>query len=115
MVLASLLIVVKCCSQIFLLWRKMMKKFISALILTALLLSSILAIVPASAAEATDRESILVNSKSDQFAGKGPAFYYDYHLYEHEVGEYPSTNWVRRENLLICSVHLTPQVEVHPL
>jgi hypothetical protein len=67
----------------------MMKKFISALILTALLLSSILAIVPASAAEATDRESILVNSKSDQFAGKGPAFYYDYHLYEHEVGEYP--------------------------
>lgn len=67
----------------------MMKKLISALILTALLLSSILAIIPASAAEASGRESILVNSKSDQFAGEGPAFYYNYHLYDHEVAKYP--------------------------
>ena len=52
-----------------------MKKLISALILTALLLSSILAIVPASAADAGGRESIIVNSRADQMAGVGPSFY----------------------------------------
>lgn len=66
-----------------------MKKLISALILTALLLSSVLAMIPASAAEATGRESILTNSRADQFAGEGPAFYYNYHLYDHEVAKYP--------------------------
>ena len=73
----------------------MMKKLISALILAALLLSSVLAIVPASAAGDSGRESIIVNSRDNQMAGEGPSFYYNYHLYAHEVGEYP-INSVKR-------------------
>ena len=73
----------------------MMKKLISALILAALLLSSVLAIVPASAAGESGRESIIVNSRDNQMAGEGPSFYYNYHLYAHEVGEYP-INSVKR-------------------
>ena len=72
-----------------------MKKLISALILAALLLSSVLAIVPASAAGDSGRESIITNSRDNQMAGEGPAFYYNYHLYAHEVGEYP-INSVKR-------------------
>ena len=89
MVLKRSLIAFKCFWQIFHKRRMMMKKLISALILTALLLSSILAIVPASAADAGGRESIIVNSRADQMAGVGPSFYYNYHLYEHEVALYP--------------------------
>ena len=72
-----------------------MKKLISVLVLSALMLSSILAIVPASAAGASGRESIIVNSRDNQMAGEGPSFYYNYHLYAHEVGEYP-INSVKR-------------------
>ena len=72
-----------------------MKKLISVLILTALLLSSVLAIVPASAAGASGRESIIVNSRDNQMAGEGPSFYYNYHLYAHEVNQYP-INSVKR-------------------
>ena len=73
----------------------MMKKLISALILTALLLSSVLAIVPVSAAGESGRESIIVNSRDNQMAGEGPSFYYNYHLYAHEVNQYP-INSVKR-------------------
>ena len=72
-----------------------MKKLISALILTALLLSSVLAIVPVSAAGESGRESIIVNSRDNQMAGEGPSFYYNYHLYAHEVNQYP-INSVKR-------------------
>ena len=68
-----------------------MKKIISALILTALLLSSILAIIPVAAEEEApaERESILVNSQPDQYNGLGPAFYYDFRLYQANVNYYP--------------------------
>ena len=68
-----------------------MKKIISALILTALLLSSLLAIIPVAAEEEApaERESILVNSQPDQYNGLGPAFYYDFRLYQANVNYYP--------------------------
>ena len=67
-----------------------MKKIISILVLTAMLLSSLLAIIPAAAEEATEeRQSILVNSQPDQYNGLGPAFYYDFRLYQANVNYYP--------------------------
>ena len=67
-----------------------MKKIISILVLTAMLLSSLLAIIPAAAEEATEeRQSILVNSQPDQYNGLGPAFYYDFRLYQANVNFYP--------------------------
>lgn len=68
-----------------------MKKIISFLIVTALLLAAVVAIIPASAEEAEPqkRESILVNSQPDQYNGIGPAFYYDYRLYTHNVNYFP--------------------------
>ena len=68
-----------------------MKKIISALILTALLLSSLLAIIPIAAEEEApaERESILVNSQPNQYNGLGPAFYYDFRLYQANVNYYP--------------------------
>ena len=54
-----------------------MKKIISVLILVALLLSSILAIVPVAAEEAEPaaRKNVLATPRDDQMAGIGPAFY----------------------------------------
>lgn len=67
-----------------------MKKIISALILVALLLSSILAIVPIAAEEAEEeRTSILINSQPDQYNGLGPAFFFDYPLYIHDINYFP--------------------------
>ena len=67
-----------------------MKKIISMLVLAALLLASILAIVPAAAEEAEPaRKNVLATSRDDQMAGIGPAFYYDYHLYDYNIGQYP--------------------------
>ena len=68
-----------------------MKKIISALIITALLLSSILAIIPVAAEEAAPQErvNILTNSRDSQMAGEGPAFYYDYPLYLHNINNFP--------------------------
>ena len=67
-----------------------MKKIISILVLTAMLLSSLLAIIPAAAEEATEeRKSILVNSQPDQYNGLGPAFFYDFRLYQANVNYYP--------------------------
>ena len=67
-----------------------MKKIISILVLTAMLISSLLAIIPAAAEEATEeRKSILVNSQPDQYNGLGPAFFYDFRLYQANVNYYP--------------------------
>jgi hypothetical protein len=67
-----------------------MKKIISVLILTALLLSSILAIIPVAAEEeATEKVNVLATSKDDQMNGVGPAFYYNYPLFNHDIGKYP--------------------------
>ena len=67
-----------------------MKKIISALIITALLLSSILAIIPVAAEEeATEKVNVLLTSKDDQMNGVGPAFYYNYPLFNHDIGKYP--------------------------
>ena len=68
-----------------------MKKIISALILAALLLSSILAIIPIAAAEETteQRVNMAAGSTADQNAGIAPSFYYDYHLYKHGVDIFP--------------------------
>ena len=68
-----------------------MKKIISALILTALMLSSILAIIPVAAAEeeAPEKVNVLMTSRDDQMNGVGPAFYYNYPLFNHDIGKYP--------------------------
>ena len=67
-----------------------MKKIISALIITALLLSSILAIIPVAAEEASEqRVNMAAGSTADQNAGIAPSFYYDYHLYKHGVDIFP--------------------------
>ena len=67
-----------------------MKKIISALILTALLLSSLLAIIPVAAEEeAAQKVNVLATTKDDQMNGVGPAFYYNYHLFEFDIGKYP--------------------------
>ncbi|MBR2346230.1 MAG: FIVAR domain-containing protein [Clostridia bacterium] len=67
-----------------------MKKIISALIITALLLSSILAIIPVAAEEASEqRVNMAAGSSADQNAGIAPSFYYDYHLYKHGVDIFP--------------------------
>ena len=68
-----------------------MKKIISALILAALLLSSILAIIPVAAAGETteQRVNMAAGSTADQNAGIAPSFYYDYHLYKHGVDIFP--------------------------
>ena len=67
-----------------------MKKIISALILTALLLSSILAIIPVAAEEeAPEKVNVLMTSRDDQMNGIGPAFYYNYPLFNHDIGKYP--------------------------
>ena len=73
-----------------------MKKIISALIITALLLSSILAIIPVAAEETTtEKKNVLANPRNDQMAGIGPAYYYDYHLFDFDIGQYPMNEVVR--------------------
>ena len=74
-----------------------MKKIISALVLTAIMLSSILAIVPIAAAEetTTGKNNVLFNPRNDQMAGKGPAFYYDFHLFDYDIGQYPMNEIVK--------------------
>lgn len=64
----------------------------------ALLISSILTVIPASAEEtagASGKKNVLANPRDDQMAGIGSAFYYDFHLYEHDIGQYPITDIVR--------------------
>ena len=68
-----------------------MKKIISALILTALLLSSILAIVPVAAEEAGDAKVnvLLSGGPADHEGGTANALFYNYPLYNFVVGTYP--------------------------
>ena len=68
-----------------------MKKIISALIITALLLSSILAIVPVAAEEAGDAKVnvLLSGGPADHEGGTAKALFYNYPLYNFVVGTYP--------------------------
>ena len=68
-----------------------MKKIISALILTALLLSSILAIIPVAAEEAGDAKVnvLLSGGPADHEGGTANALFYNYPLYNFAVGTYP--------------------------
>ena len=68
-----------------------MKKIISTLILTALLLSSILAIVPVAAEEAGDAKVnvLLSGGAADHEGGTANALFYNYPLYNFVVGTYP--------------------------
>ena len=68
-----------------------MKKIISALILTALLLSSILAIVPVAAEEVGDAKVnvLLSGGAADHEGGTANALFYNYPLYNFVVGTYP--------------------------
>ena len=68
-----------------------MKKIISALILTALLLSSILAIIPVAAEEAVDAKvNVLISGgPADHEGGTAKALFYNYPLYNFVVGTYP--------------------------
>ena len=68
-----------------------MKKIISALILTALLLSSILAIVSVAAEEAGDAKVnvLLSGGAADHEGGTANALFYNYPLYNFVVGTYP--------------------------
>lgn len=68
-----------------------MKKILSVLIVMALLLSTVLAIVPVAAEEAAEEEkvNVLMTSRDDQMNGVGPAFYYNYPLFDHDIGVYP--------------------------
>lgn len=64
----------------------------------ALLISSVLTVVPAAAegtADASGKKNVLANPRDDQMAGIGSSFYYDYHLYHHDIGQYPITDVVR--------------------
>ena len=68
-----------------------MKKIISALILTALLLSSILAIIPVAAEETGDAKVnvLLSGGAADHEGGTANALFYNYPLYNFVVGTYP--------------------------
>ena len=58
-----------------------MKRIISCLIVAALLLASVLAMIPASAATPTEF-NVMGNSNADmQWAGNGNVFYFDYHKF----------------------------------
>lgn len=74
-----------------------MKKIISLLVLSALLISSLLTVIPVAAAEeaAPAKTNVLANPRDDQMAGIGSAFYYDFHLYDYDIGKYPITDIVR--------------------
>ena len=69
-----------------------MKKIISCLLLVALLLASVIAMIPASAAT-PEEFNLMGNSNADtQFAGEGNVFYYDYHKYLDLGNTFPMTD-----------------------
>ena len=70
-----------------------MKKTISIIVIVAMLLSTVLAIIPMSAAEA-EKTNVLfsdADAANYQFAGKGNVFYYDYHYYVDTLNTFPMT------------------------
>ena len=58
-----------------------MKRFVSCLIVAALLLASLLAMIPASAAAPTEFNVMGGSNATTQFAGEGNVFYFDYHKF----------------------------------
>ena len=66
-----------------------MKRFVSCLIVAALLLASLLAMIPASAATPEEFNVMGGSDKDKQFAGEGNVFYYDYHKYAKEIDTFP--------------------------
>ena len=58
-----------------------MKKIISILIIATLLLASVLAMIPASAATTTEFNLMGNSDKNKQWAGEGNVFYFDYYKY----------------------------------
>ena len=71
-----------------------MKKTISIIVIVAMLLSTVLAIIPMSAAEAEKTNVLFSDAKAAdyQFAGKGNVFYYDYHYYVDTLNTFPMSN-----------------------
>ena len=71
-----------------------MKKSISIIVIVAMLLSTVLAIIPMSAAAETEveaRKNVLFSNEDAanyQFMGNGNVFYYDYHYYMDVVGTF---------------------------
>ena len=84
-----------------------MKKIISVLILTALLLSSVLAIIPVAAeGEATEAKvNMAAGTPADQNAGIAPAFYYDYRLYKANVDVFPVNGSHAKKPYVLSSVN----------
>ena len=83
-----------------------MKKTISIIVIVAMLLSTVLAIIPMSAAEAVadtevaERENVLfsdADAANYQFAGSGNVFYYDYHYYVDTLNKFPMTEKQQRK------------------
>ena len=71
-----------------------MKKTISIIVLVAMLLSTVLAVIPMSAAE-VEKNNVLfsdADAANYQFAGNGNVFYYDYHYYVDTLNAFPMTN-----------------------
>lgn len=58
-----------------------MKRVISSLLLITLLLASVIAMIPASAATPTEYNVMGGSNKNIQFKGEGNVFYFDYHKY----------------------------------
>ncbi|MBE6534011.1 MAG: hypothetical protein E7678_03460 [Ruminococcaceae bacterium] len=75
-----------------------MKKIISCLLLAALLLASVIAMIPASAATAEDEFNLMYSegtqatAADNQFAGEGNVFYYDYYKYLDLGNTFPVTD-----------------------
>ena len=65
-----------------------MKRIISCLVLVTLILASLLAVIPASAA-VTEKNVMGDSNANKQFAGEGNVFYYDYHKFLDLGNQFP--------------------------
>lgn len=70
-----------------------MKRVISVLLLITLLLASVIAMIPASAAAPTEFNLMGDSDKNKQWAGEGNVFYYDYHKYLDLQNSFPVTDY----------------------
>ena len=64
-----------------------MKKIISIIIITAMLLASVIAMIPASAATVTEFNLMGNSNATEQLNGRGNVFYYDYYKYLSLLGD----------------------------
>ena len=69
-----------------------MKRFVSCLIVAALVLASLLAMIPASAAAPTEFNVMGGSNATTQFAGEGNVFYFDYHKFVALSNTFPMTD-----------------------